>query len=365
MSKRNLLINCLGTVSIVLLTMMMLGIRPKQLQNTLSYATRPLWDKPDRPTNVIPHYYAEGMDPTTLCPLHGWTAIPNTTAPEDKPKIYDAIIFSIELDLLEIRLRELYNVVDKFLILESTTTFTGLPKSLLLHENQHRFSFAADKILYAKHEGRPLSQGESPFAIENELRTAMNTLISSASPRPNKDYILMSDVDELPSSHTLSLFTSCTNTPPSIHLQLRTYIYSFEFHLDTSSSWRPQLHIYTPQTYYRHSKATETILADAGWHCTFCFRRLHDFAFKARAYSHTDRLQGMEGVLLDKGRMQKVICEGRDFFGMLPEAFDFRELVSKMGSVPKTGSAVGLPRYLLENAERFRFLLPGGCVREE
>lgn len=27
-------------------------------------------------------------------------------------------------------------------------------------------------------------------------------------------------------------------------------------------------------------------------------------------------------------------------------------------------TAVGLPRYLLENAEKFRFLLPGGCRRE-
>jgi beta-1,4-mannosyl-glycoprotein beta-1,4-N-acetylglucosaminyltransferase len=27
-------------------------------------------------------------------------------------------------------------------------------------------------------------------------------------------------------------------------------------------------------------------------------------------------------------------------------------------------SAVGLPRFLIDNAERFRFLLPGGCRRD-
>ena len=46
--------------------------------------------------------------------------------PREKPiKVYDAILFSNEMEILEIRLRELYEFVDKFIILESDHTFTG------------------------------------------------------------------------------------------------------------------------------------------------------------------------------------------------------------------------------------------------
>jgi hypothetical protein len=37
-------------------------------------------------------------------------------------------------DLLEIRLRELHDVVDKFIIMESDLTFTGIQKPLVLQE---------------------------------------------------------------------------------------------------------------------------------------------------------------------------------------------------------------------------------------
>jgi len=41
------------------------------------------------------------------------------------PRIYDTFIFSNELDLLEIRLHVLGDVVDYFVLVESTRTFSG------------------------------------------------------------------------------------------------------------------------------------------------------------------------------------------------------------------------------------------------
>ena len=40
-------------------------------------------------------------------------------------KVYDCFTFFNELDLLEVRLAELYNVVDHFVIVESPISFTG------------------------------------------------------------------------------------------------------------------------------------------------------------------------------------------------------------------------------------------------
>ena len=66
---------------------------------------------------------------------------------------------------------------------------------------------------------------------------------------------------------------------------------------------------------------------------------------------------------LNYSRIQKTICRGDDLFDMLPEEYSFQELIKKMGSIPHSASAVHLPAYLIENADRYRFLLPGGCVR--
>ena len=74
------------------------------------------------------------------------------------------------------------------------------------------------------------------------------------------------------------------------------------------------------QSYYRHSKSGERILADSGWHCSFCFRTLTEYAAKMKGYSHSDRIGGRIN-LLDPKRIQDVVCKGRDIFGMLPEAY--------------------------------------------
>jgi beta-1,4-mannosyl-glycoprotein beta-1,4-N-acetylglucosaminyltransferase len=81
-----------------------------------------------------------------------------------------------------------------------------------------------------------------------------------------------------------------------------------------------------------------------------------------KAYSHYDRVRFSH--FLNPDRIQKVICEGADLFDMLPEEYTFREIIGKMGPIPRSYSAVHLPAFLLENAEKYKFLLLGNCMRE-
>ncbi|KAI4344162.1 hypothetical protein L6164_011424 [Bauhinia variegata] len=290
-----------------------------------------------------------------LCHLHGWSLR------SEPRRIFDGIIFSNELDILEIRLRELYPHVYKFVILESKTTFTGIPKPLFFASNKDRFAFAQHKIVHDVFAGRiatPRSH-EDPFVLESEQRAFMNGLIHRAG-ISSGDILLMSDADEIPSPHTLKLLQWCDGIPPVMHLELRHYMYSFEFPVDYSS-WRATAHVFGPGTRYKHSRQTDVILSDAGWHCSFCFRHIEEFVFKMTAYSHADRVR--QKSFLSHSRIQKLICNGDDLFDMLPEEYSFQELIKKIGSIPRSASAVHLPAYLLENADKFKFLLPGGCLR--
>ncbi|KAL1193508.1 hypothetical protein V5N11_014671 [Cardamine amara subsp. amara] len=325
---------------------------------TISYFCRPLWDKPPPPFKRIPHYYAENVSMAHLCELHGWT-------PRLEPRrVFDAIIFSNELDLLELRWRELEPYVSKFVILESNTTFTGIPKPLFFDSNKERFAFAEGKVVHGVFPGKKRSKGqayEDPFLLEGKQRVAMNWLLKEAG-IADGDALIMSDADEIPSPHTVKFLQWCDEIPNVMHLELRDYMYSFEFPVDYSS-WRASVHIYSSKwTQYRHSRQTDLILSDAGWHCSFCFRRLNEFVFKMKGYSHADRVKRKE--FLDYSRIQRHICKGYDLFDMLPEKYSFKELISNIGPIPPSASAVHLPAFLIQNAARFRFLLPGGCLRE-
>ena len=62
--------------------------------------------------------------------------------------LYDCFLFFNELDMLELRLRELGSVVDRFVLVESAWTFQGKRKPMIFKENQSRFARWADKIIH-------------------------------------------------------------------------------------------------------------------------------------------------------------------------------------------------------------------------
>jgi beta-1,4-mannosyl-glycoprotein beta-1,4-N-acetylglucosaminyltransferase len=258
-------------------------------------------------------------------------------------------------------MQELLPYVTKFLVLESNTTFTGKHKALIFKNNIQRFSFLRDKLTHLVFAGRTLQRWEDPFVNEDLQRTAMDQGLLTAG-IADGDLVIMADADEIPSAHTIRLLQSCDGFPPIMHLQLRNYLYSYEFYVDFNS-WRSTVHIFEQNvTLYRHDRVTDNMLADAGWHCSFCFRYISDFMFKMQAYSHADRVR--YSSYLNPVRIQEIICQGHDLFNMLPEAFSFKDLIAKMGSVTRSFSGVHLPVYLLKNPQKFSFLLPGNCIRE-
>lgn len=231
------------------------------LVTDFGYYTRPIWDKDPNSFIKIPHYYAEDVPMKDLCKLHGWEL--KSEEEIKKTKVYDAIIFSVELDLLEVRIRELWDVVDKFIILESNATFTGKTKNLTFNEHKADFSFAASKIHHVMIDQYKLPPNEGPFYNEGLMRQAMDRVLIEAGVNQD-DLVIMSDVDEIVRSKTLQVLKSCSGVPDDLHLQLKNYMFSFEFYVD-SSSWRAHVVKYKQgNTFYMHGQITENLLSDAG-----------------------------------------------------------------------------------------------------
>jgi len=113
--------------------------------------------------------------------------------------IFDCFVFFNELDILDIRLNTLGPLVDYFVLVESTHSFTGQPKPLVYDENKARFSRFHDKIIHIIVDDMP-RDAQSTFVREAHQRSAIGRGLKMAAP---DDLIIVSDVDEIPKPDAL------------------------------------------------------------------------------------------------------------------------------------------------------------------
>jgi hypothetical protein len=113
-------------------------------------------------------------------------------------KIFDCFLFFNELEILSIRLKELYDVVHRFVIIEAPVTHQGKPKPLYFQENSERFRTFSDKIHHVV--VRDMPEGEDNFQRENYQRHVLRGAITDALA---DDLIVVSDVDEIPNISAL------------------------------------------------------------------------------------------------------------------------------------------------------------------
>ena len=109
--------------------------------------------------------------------------------------IIDCFPFFNELDLLEIRLNELSDVVDMFVLTEATLTHQGNKKPLYFDDNKSRFSdFNIAHMICDGYSGVDVS---NPWAIEQYQRQSGIDFIKQHIKPDAKDVVLLADVDEI------------------------------------------------------------------------------------------------------------------------------------------------------------------------
>ena len=121
--------------------------------------------------------------------------------------IYDCFTFYNELEILKIRLHELSEVVDKFVIVESNKTFQGQDKPLFFADNRHLFAQFESKIVHKICEmpesGTVILSSRSTsdaWAREHYQRNFIATALGDIR---DDDLVMISDVDEIVSAEAL------------------------------------------------------------------------------------------------------------------------------------------------------------------
>lgn len=113
--------------------------------------------------------------------------------------IYDCIPFFNELDILKLRMQIMAPYVDKFVLEESTVTFSGEPKEMIFAKHRDMFAAFADKIVYVAVDDSPL---EGVTTHERD-KFQKNRLIRGMADAKPDDIVIFSDVDEIPNPKAL------------------------------------------------------------------------------------------------------------------------------------------------------------------
>ena len=115
--------------------------------------------------------------------------------------VVDCFTFYNELEILELRFMELYDVVDKFIIVEANKTFKGDFKPFILEENKLRFEKWWDKVAHIK-VYIPDNLTDA-WSREKYQRNSSLPFLHSMCLNDNS-VIIITDIDEIPNPGIIS-----------------------------------------------------------------------------------------------------------------------------------------------------------------
>lgn len=151
-------------------------------------------------------------------------------------KVLDAFLFTHEFDMLELRMRALWPVVDKFLLMEGDHNFANKPKEMRFKEQEVRFEWAKDKLFIVRNKGKfkdvPENATNPDLFVEHQHRQALyDSAIGYGKVLKwdKNDIILISDVDEIPSREVVEKLKS-EDFPSPILCNQDFYYYNVNCH---------------------------------------------------------------------------------------------------------------------------------------
>ena len=212
-------------------------------------------------------------------------------------KIYDCFTFFNEFELLELRLRELYDHVDHFVIVEANRTFQNKEKPFYYKENSERFAQWADKIVYCEVADMPADT--DAWARERHQRDAIVRAVADAAP---EDIIMIGDADEIPRPETVDYLRTNDRSIWGFRMPLFNFRYNYMLvNQDCYTVWSGALRIkllVSAEDFRRMRHALNDfeygakdsmleIVEHAGWHFTYLGNE--DFAkTKIQSFAHAE-----------------------------------------------------------------------------
>jgi beta-1,4-mannosyl-glycoprotein beta-1,4-N-acetylglucosaminyltransferase len=232
-----------------------------------------------------------------------------STKLEKSGKVYDCFTFFNELDVLEIRLNELDSVVDKFIIVEASTTHTNIEKPFYFEENKERFAKFLHKIRHIK---VVLPKDGDTWVKERAQRDFIDIGIKEMC--VPGDIIMISDADEIPKMETVRDYR-VEHGPKQFMQQLYYYSLNNKCVNDNLWNWGKIL----PYEVYKNNNMTPCQvrytpapeLIKGGWHFSF----IGNLEFIKKKISSWAHAEFNTPEINNDNNINNSIRDGKDVFG--------------------------------------------------
>lgn len=213
-------------------------------------------------------------------------------------KIIDGFIFYNELELLSYRLKVLNDVVDYFVIVESTHTFVGKEKPLFYQENQERFAEYHHKIIHIIVDDMPYIHPNIDIRLgqqrknEGAQRNAIAAGFAKIKGLEPADILIITDLDEIPDPRSLALVKTGEIPVDISILHMDLYYYNLHVKYTIKCNW-PKILSYKKFMELNLSCSLIrgithcAIIEDGGWHLSY----FGDYEFmknKTENFSHQE-----------------------------------------------------------------------------
>jgi beta-1,4-mannosyl-glycoprotein beta-1,4-N-acetylglucosaminyltransferase len=263
-------------------------------------------------------------------------------------KIYDCFILNHEIDILELRLNVLDDYVDKFIITEGDTTFSGKEKESFYLKNKKKFSKWENKIIH------------NFIQIPKNLEVSWDREIYSRNASLNlpifndEDIIISSDVDEIPNPEILKKIDEWISDVTHFTFQQIRYVYylnnvEYQYNkiMDHWFGTRVATYRYMKNTTIDNireatedeNKITGSIITNGGWHFSHCYSA-NDL--KKRVDSFSDVQYQTPEIY---NNIENNLMQNKDLY--------FRDWIT----YKKVDLDDSFPEYVLKNKNKFSHLL--------
>ena len=219
-------------------------------------------------------------------------------------KVFDCFSFYNEFDVLELRLEELWDTVDYFIILESSTTYVGKSKEYLFEKNKDRFSKYLEKIRHIKLDV-PFEEQKKIFPNEIDDHWTREKYQRYAAKEQlydlqDDDIVIISDCDEIPRAEMIDMIKNDENN----YNRYLLWIPQFQYKINYMKIQYPSRHgvimvtrgraFTNPQqereySFFWNRKPENTVEVDhGGWHFTYFGNNEHCLN-KIKNFAHTEQ----------------------------------------------------------------------------
>ncbi len=255
-------------------------------------------------------------------------------------KIFDCFMYFDEDLLLDLRLNILDSFVDKFIIVESNLTHTGNLKKLKFNIN--KFEKFKHKINYYPLENLKIDKNlklkknwSQHHLVDQSIRNSISRYISDAS---DEDWIIISDIDELPNPNIIQNFDKRKKYS---FFEQQLFYYKFNLKCVSEPSWYGsrlcvKKYLKSPQ-WLRNIKINkkdnllkkifndQQILKNGGWHFS-SVKKPSEIITKLKSFAHNelvkeymlnenyirDKIKNCEDIF-DRGTILKKVELNNDF----------------------------------------------------